>query len=219
VSIEVDTPVGPARVHLTRPDASGWLTSRGLLLLGHSAGGGIEAPDLRALAVALPAAGFSVGLVEQPYRVAGRRGPAPARALDEAMLAVVAAVRVNSEPLVLGGRSSGARVACRTAALLSLERPAERPGASGAAGVLALAFPLRPPWRPDSTRLPELEATGVPVLAVQGERDHFGSAADLAAVAPEHVRVLMVPGADHSLRRPLDLGEITRWMLERVSGP
>ncbi len=184
------------------------------MLLGHSAGGGIDAPDLRAVAAVLTGGGATVGLVEQPYRVAGRRGPAPAAALDAAMLAVVDAVREPGQPLVLGGRSSGARVACRTATALHDRSD----GVQAASGVLALAFPLRPPWNPDKTRLPELEAVPVPVLIVQGDRDHFGGAEDLAAVAPTHARVLPVERADHGLTRPLDTAAICTWVLERLRG-
>ncbi len=196
------------------------------MLLGHSAGGGIEAPDLRAVTAALNGAGLRVGLVEQPYRVAGRRGAAPAAALDAAMLSVVDAVRRTDEPLVLGGRSSGARVACRTATALCDQRGGTDGGGTdgggtdcGVVGVLALAFPLRPPWRPEKTRLPELDAVPVPVLIVQGERDHFGGAADLAAVAPAQARVLPVERADHGLKRPLDTDAICAWVLERVRRP
>jgi uncharacterized protein len=198
----VDTPFGLARVSLVRPNGA-----VGLVLLGHSAGGGIDAPDLQALARALPLAGLAVGLVEQPYRVAGRRGAAPAAQLDAAMSVVIPRARHGTEPLLLGGRSSGARVACRTAAAL---------GADDVRGVLALAFPLVPPWRPEKTRLPELEATPVPVLAVQGTRDHFGTADQLAAVAPPQVRVLPVPNANHGLKRPLDVPEIVAWLLKQV---
>ncbi|HSP36943.1 MAG TPA: alpha/beta family hydrolase [Frankiaceae bacterium] len=213
---EIETPYGPARVTLTRPDGSGSSPateqrSRGLVLLGHSAGGGIDAPDLQSVAAALTEADVAVGLVEQPYRVAGRRGPAGAPSIDVALLAVVDAVRRADEPLVLGGRSSGARVACRTART------------AAAAGVLALAFPLRPPWRPEATRLPELTGTGVPALVVQGERDRFGGAAQLEAElahAPTEapVAVLPVPGADHSLTKPLDLPRIVDWVLARLGG-
>jgi predicted alpha/beta-hydrolase family hydrolase len=207
VPLQVPTSAGPARVHLSRP-----VGAIGLVLLGHSAGGGIDAPDLQVLADALPAAGVAVGLVEQPYRAAGRRSPAAAGQLDAAMLAVVAAARQGAEPLVLGGRSSGARVACRTATALA----AGAPPLVGADGVLALAFPLRPPWRPEKTRLPELEAVPVPVLVVQGERDHFGRAEDLAAVVPAQARLLAVPGADHGLKRGLDVAEIVSWVLARL---
>jgi predicted alpha/beta-hydrolase family hydrolase len=126
--------------------------------------------------------------VTQPYRVAGRRTPAPAARLDEAWLAAVAALRARRGlarlPLVSGGRSSGARVACRTAA------------AAGAAGVVALAFPLHPPGRPQVSRLEELELPRVPVLVVQGDRDPFG----MPSAAPGR-QIVVVAGADHALRR------------------
>jgi predicted alpha/beta-hydrolase family hydrolase len=214
---EIETPHGPARVTLTRPDRSRSGTRRtngrssGLVLLGHSAGGGIDAPDLQAVAGVLTEADVAVGLVEQPYRVAGRRGAVRAPVLDEALLAVVAAVREPDEPLVLGGRSSGARVACRTA------------GPAAAAGVLALAFPLRPPWRPDATRLPELLGCSAPVLVVQGERDRFGGAeqveAALASADParDDIALLPVAGADHGLKKPLDLAAIRDWILQRLA--
>lgn len=162
----------------------------GLLVLGHGAGGGVEAPDLLAARDAALAVGWAVARVLQPYRVAGRRAPSPAARLDEALLSVVAALRAEGlpEPLVLGGRSSGARVACRTAA------------AAGAVGVLGLAFPLQPPaGRPD--RGPELRAAGVPRLVVQGDRDAFGDAAAVSAADPD-ATVVAIAGADHALRRP-----------------
>lgn len=163
------------------------------------------------MATVLIEAGVAVGLVEQPYRVAGRRGAAPAATLDASMLAVVAAVRRPGESLVLGGRSSGARVACRTATALH-----EQAADGRTAGVLALAFPLVPPWRPEKTRLPELAAVPVPVLVVQGERDSFGGAADVLAVAPPHARVLSIERADHGLKRPLPTSVIRDWVLERL---
>lgn len=174
--IEIDTPHGPARV--TRHEAT---QPRALLLLGHGAGGGIAAPDLLAATRVALDAGVSVGLVEQPYRVAGRRAPAPAAQLDTAWLAVVAAQR-DGLPLLFGGRSSGARVACRTAT------------EGGAIGVLCLAFPEHPPGRPEKTRLPELESPSVPILVVQGANDPFG--------VPEPVgnRAVVVLRGDHSLK-------------------
>lgn len=174
--IEIDTPHGPARV--TRHEAT---QPRALLLLGHGAGGGIAAPDLLAATRVALDAGVSVGLVEQPYRVAGRRAPAPAAQLDAAWLAVVAAQR-DGLPLLFGGRSSGARVACRTAT------------EGGAIGVLCLAFPEHPPGRPEKTRLPELESPSVPILVVQGANDPFG--------VPEPVgnRAVVVLRGDHSLK-------------------
>lgn len=155
-------------------------------MLGHGAGGGIDAPDLLAVTDAALAAGWTVARVEQPYRVAGRRAPDRAPKLDQAWTEVVAAVRGRSKtPLVTGGRSMGARVACRTAA------------STGAAGVVCLAFPLRPPGRPDApSRADELSAVTAPVLVVQGERDPFGGPADLPA-GPTVVSV----ADDHSLRR------------------
>ena len=158
--LQLETPQGPARIHLHPAEEA-----IGALVLGHGAGGGVTAPDLLAVTEVAKAERFSVALVEQPYRVAGRRSPAPANRLDEAWISVVEQLSdgdLSGLPLVAGGRSSGARVACRTAAHV------------GAAGVLCLAFPLHPPGRPDKTRLPELEAVTVPVLIVQGESDPFG---------------------------------------------
>jgi predicted alpha/beta-hydrolase family hydrolase len=178
--LEIATLHGPARAHLHLTDGAG-----GALVLGHGAGGGVTAPDLVAAAKAAATAGFSVALVEQPYRVAGRRSPAPAAQLDAAWVAVVADLRrgvLAGLPLVAGGRSSGARVACRTAA------------ATGAAGVLCLAFPVHPPGRPEKSRLEELDAVSVPVLVVQGERDPFGMPPD--AKGRSVVRV----AGDHRLK-------------------
>ncbi len=158
------------------------------VVLGHGAGGGVGAPDLVAAADAAAAAGMSVALVEQPYRVAGRRSPAPQRQLDGAWLAVIEELHGESLAglaLVTGGRSAGARVACRTA------------DDSGAVAVLCLAFPLHPPGRgddPAKSRLPELDAVTVPTLVVQGERDPFG----MPPAGPNRT-VVRVPG-DHSLR-------------------
>ncbi|AEA27296.1 alpha/beta family hydrolase [Pseudonocardia benzenivorans] len=180
---EVATPHGPARVHLHPAPGD----VRGVLLVGHGAGGGVGAPDIVAAAGVANAAGLHVGLVEQPYRVAGRRAPAPAAQLDTAWTAVCAAVSGfgagwDAAPLLVGGRSSGARVACRTAA------------ATGAAGVLCLAFPLHPPGRPEKTRAGEIDAVTVPVLVVQGERDPFGRP------GPAPGREVVVIRGDHSLK-------------------
>ncbi|MEU4559697.1 alpha/beta family hydrolase [Actinoplanes sp. NPDC023936] len=177
--LTVTTPRGPAAVRVTAP--SGPAVS--LLLLGHGAGGGVDAPDLVAVRDAAVAAGVRVALVTQPYRVAGRRAPAPAGHLDEAWLTVGAALRVPETPLIVGGRSSGARVACRTATTL------------GAAGVLALAFPLHPPGKPEKSRAGEL-ALPLPTLVINGDRDPFG--------VPEPagtVEVAVRPGAVHDLRK------------------
>ena len=168
------------------------------LVLGHGAGRGSDTPDLLDLATHLPAQGITVIRVDQPWVVAGRKiAPAP-KALDTAWLELVPQLRVRG-PLLLGGRSAGARVACRTA--LSL----------GACGVLALAFPLHPPGRPDRSRADELAAAGVPVLVLQGERDPFGRPAEISPV--EGVRLCQVPGADHSLR-----GGVPPDLLDVVAG-
>jgi uncharacterized protein len=172
----VDTPHGPARVHLRAVDSP-----RAALVLGHGAAGGVEAPDLVGAANAANEAGLDVALVEQPYRVTGRRSPAPARQLDDAWLAVVPQLFPDL-PLISGGRSAGARVACRTAAEV------------GAAAVLCLAFPLHPPGKPEKTRLPELDAVTVATLVVQGERDPFG----IPPAGPNR-EVVLVAGT-HSLR-------------------
>jgi uncharacterized protein len=187
--VDVDTPLGPARVLAAEPPG----TVVGTLVLGHGAGGGAEAPDLVAIADEAPSAGWRVLRVEQPWRVAGKRiAPAPAR-LDVAWTAVLHSLRDDDRltgPLVLGGRSAGARVACRTATAL------------GAAAVLALAFPLHPPGRPEKSRADELTGAGVPVLVVQGETDAFGRPADIAAVLDGRpdASVYAVPG-DHSLKQ------------------
>jgi predicted alpha/beta-hydrolase family hydrolase len=200
---EVETPHGLARVHLS---AAG--RPRALLVLGHGAGGGIAAPDLVAAAEAAREEEVSVALVEQPYRVAGRRSPAPAGQLDTAWRVVVDTVRREGTidmPLVVGGRSSGARVACRTA------------DAVGAAAVLCLAFPLRPPPRRGGpqppSRLPELDAVRVPVLVVQGANDRFGVPPPAAPLR----RVVVVQG-DHSLRSARGaVGDAVRsWLTEVV---
>jgi uncharacterized protein len=189
--LEVDTPHGPAHVHLHSADEPA-----AALILGHGAGGGVASRDLVAATNAAISDGLSVALVEQPYRVAGRRSPAPARQLDAAWIAVVdhlAAGELRGLALVVGGRSLGARVACRTVQ------------ATGAVAVLCLAFPLQPPRRsgaaPAPNRLPELDDVTVPMLVVQGERDRFG-----IPPAGRRRTVVQVPG-DHSLRKDLDAVE------------
>jgi len=167
------------------------------LLLGHGAGGGVESPDLQALARLLPRRGVTVVLVEQPWRVAGRKVAVRPPLLDEAFLAVCDSQRPRT-PVLVGGRSAGARVACRTA------------GRAGAVGVLALAFPLHPPGRTDRSRAAELLAVGLPVLVVQGGRDPFGGPGDLAPLRTPSRQVLVVPGADHSFSvRARDGGSAT----------
>src|SRR4051812_22277763 len=179
--IELETPHGPARAHV---NAAGEPVAT--LVLGHGAGGGVGAPDLKAATEAALSVGVSTILVEQPYRVAGRKSAAPAAQLDRAWIAVVGQLPIDGLALYVGGRSSGARVACRTAA------------AVGAAGVLCLAFPLHPPGRPEKSRLDELEQVGVPVLVVQGESDPFG----MPPEAPGR-RVVRLRG-NHSLRSDLN---------------
>jgi uncharacterized protein len=181
--IEVETPHGPANAHLHPVDEP-----RAALVLGHGAGGGVTAPDLVAATDAARSEGLSVALVEQPYRVAGRRSPAPAKQLDAAWLAVVDELvsgALRGLPLVVGGRSLGARVACRNVE------------ATGAVAVLCLAFPLQPP-RGSTSRLPELDAVRVPMLVVQGARDPFGM-----PPAGKRRTVVEVPG-DHGLKKDLD---------------
>jgi predicted alpha/beta-hydrolase family hydrolase len=178
--LAIDTPHGPARAELhcaTEGSAA--------LLLGHGAGGGVESPDLVAATRAATGAGVHVALVEQPYRVAGRRAPAPAGQLDTAWLAVADVLGDRwfpGLPLVFGGRSSGARVACRTFA------------DGQAVAVLCLAFPLHPPGRPERSRQAELDGVDVPVLVVQGEKDTFGR-----PESAHHRELVVVPG-DHSLK-------------------
>jgi hypothetical protein len=191
VNREIATPLGPARAQTTGGG------TRGTLVLGHGAGGGVESADLVEVTSEAAAAGWRVIRVEQPWRVAGRRiAPAPPR-LDEGWRAVLDALRADgllTGPLVLGGRSAGARVACRSA------------GEQQAAGVLALAFPLHPPGRPEKSRAAELTAVPVPIVVVQGERDAFGKPEDVAAVLAGRpgASVYAVPG-DHALTRDVHI--------------
>jgi predicted alpha/beta-hydrolase family hydrolase len=180
-------------------------------VLGHGAGGGVGSPDLVAAKDAALEAGMSVVLVEQPYRVAGRRSPAPASQLDAAWVSVLAQLgegELDGLPMICAGRSSGARVACRTADEV------------GAVAVLCLAFPVHPPGRgddPAKSRLPELDAVSVPTLVVQGERDPFGIPPD----GPDRT-VVLVPGT-HSLRSTAAIGAaVSEWLagiraLDKVS--
>jgi predicted alpha/beta-hydrolase family hydrolase len=186
VQLEVGTAHGTALVELRRPR-----NARALVMLTHGAGGSPDTSDVRAAADAAFALHAAVALVTQPYRVAGRRTPPATGPQDAAWLEIVAALRalrgLGSAPLLLGGRSNGARVACRTAA------------DCGAAGVLALAFPLHPPGKPEKSRLPELDAAGVPVLVLQGDRDPFGQPPE----GPQRT-VVLLPGDGHGLSRNLD---------------
>ena len=189
--LELDTPHGPARAHLHPVDSPA-----GLLVLGHGAGGGVGSPDLVGATDAAHEAGLSVALVEQPYRVAGRRSPAPAAQLDAAWISVISQLPLEGTPLLVGGRSAGARVACRTAADV------------GAAAVLCLAFPLHPPGKPEKSRLEELDAVEVPTLVVQGERDPFG----LPPPGPNRT-VVTIPGT-HSLRSSSTVAAVVGEWLE-----
>jgi hypothetical protein len=175
------------------------------LVLGHGAGGGVAARDLVAVTDAAVALDITVALIEQPYRVAGRRSPAPARQLDAAWTAVLAQLRegaLSGLPVIVGGRSAGARVACRTADEV------------GALAVLCLAFPLHPPGRgddPSKSRLSELDDVRVPVLVIQGERDPFG----MPPAGPGRT-VVVVPG-DHALRSTAAVAAAaSEWLAERV---
>jgi predicted alpha/beta-hydrolase family hydrolase len=185
--VDIDTPQGLARAQLCRVPEP-----RAALVLGHGAAGGVDAPDVQAAANAAAAEGCAVALVEQPYRVAGRKSPASAAQLDTAWIAVLEHLRAGELaglPIVVGGRSLGARVACRTAET------------TGAVAVLCLAFPLEPPQRagkPPKSRLPELEAVQVPTLVVQGERDRFGM-----PPASAKRQVVTVRG-DHGLKSDLE---------------
>jgi uncharacterized protein len=202
-ALAIDTPVGRARAHVRRGDES-----TAALVLGHGAGGGIDAADLRTVADAAHAEGLAVALVEQPYRVAGRRTPPRAPQLDAAWVAVVEELRARELaglPLVAGGRSSGARVACRTAETL------------GAIAVLCLAFPLVPPRRtakPPQSRLSELEAVRVPVLVVQGESDRFGMP------PASTTRTVVTVAGDHGLKKDHDAvaRAVRSWLATVVRG-
>ncbi|WP_354642259.1 alpha/beta family hydrolase [Kitasatospora camelliae] len=209
----VPTVVGDARV--TEFGVAG---AEAVLVLGHGAGGGVEAADLRALAEALPERGIGVVLAEQPWRVAGRRvAPAP-KTLDEGWRPVMAELTGSGVPVFAGGRSAGARVACRTAT------------ETGAAGVLALAFPLHPPGKPERSRAEELLGSGVPTLVVQGGADTFGTPGEFPELPAGH-RLVEVPYGGHGFKVPkrapvteeetlaLITGAVGDWILERLRDP
>ena len=192
---EITTEYGPARIDIDVPS----VPAVSLLVLGHGAGGSVDAPDLVAVRDAALGAGVAVARVTQPYRLAGRRTPAPALQLDAAFIAAVAAAgdHAGAElPLVVGGRSSGARVACRIA------------GAVGAAGVVALAFPLHPPGRPDRSRAAELPVD-LPTLVVNGDKDSFG-----VPTGGGCVEVVVRSGEAHALRRdpPATAAAVVDWL-------
>lgn len=180
----VPTPHGDARLvvrRAKRPIAT--------LVLTHGAGGGVDTPDLLRLARTLPQQDVSVTLVEMPWRVRGKKVAPRPEVIDECYLGVMNSMRMRS-PLIIGGRSAGARSACRIARSV------------GAKGVLALSFPLHPPGRTDRSRLAELVGARVPSLVIQGERDPFGAPGEF----PDHVDLAVVPFGDHSLRVPKAAG-------------
>ncbi len=182
---DVATPLGPARVTVDDPAGA----PLGTLLLGHGAGGGIGAPDLLAATDAAVGIGWRVLRVEQPWRVAGKRVAAAPPRLDEGWTAIHGGVAdLLAGPVVFGGRSAGARVACRTA------------GPLGAAAVLCLAFPLHPPGKPDKSRAPELTGVTVPVLVVQGDSDAFGGPAQVQGALGDHPAQVVAVRGDHALK-------------------
>ena len=198
--MKITTRAGPARAELDNA-----VDPPLLLVLTHGAGGGVDGADLLAARQAGLDMGAAVARVVQPYRLRGARAPGSAATQDAAWLQIVTALRRRfpSVPLVQGGRSNGARVACRTAR------------AAGARAVLALAFPLHPPGRPDRSRAGELREAGTDVLVVNGDRDPFG-----IPDASDAIRVVVLPGAAHALAR--QGAEIRRavapWLSELLAG-
>lgn len=206
--LRLGTPYGEARLVTDRAPHE-----EAVLLLGHGAGNGIDTPDLEALARDLPGNGVTVVRLEQPWRVAGRRIATAPPTLDVALRAAVASLSCDV-PLVVGGRSAGARSAARCAREV------------GAAGCLALAFPLHPPGRPEKSRLHELQGSGIPTLVIQGERDRMGRPEEF----PGDLDLGVVPGADHSFT-VLASGSVTQddamaivvettleWLVREVTG-
>jgi uncharacterized protein len=184
----VDTLQGPGRFFVDLAERP-----RSILVLGHGASGGVGSADLELLADNLPGLGISVVRFEQPWRTAGRKVGAPPPRLDEAWCASLEWLTEQKwaqQPLVVGGRSAGARVACRTASELN------------PTAIVCLAFPLHPPGRPQKTRLEELTTPTVPRLVLQGSKDSFGTAEEIRTAinrAPD-ITVVELPGADHSYR-------------------
>lgn len=201
VTEPVETDAGPARITwhaAVRP--------RLVLAVSHGAGGGVEARDLKALAAALPAHGVSVALVEQPWRVAGKKlAPAP-KTLDTGWRGVWPALTAPGLPVVSGGRSAGARVACRTAREL------------GARAVLALSFPLHPPGKPEKSRADELLGAGVPTLVVQGGNDPFGRPEEFPESPRGTYELIEVPYADHGFAVPKRADTTQERALETITG-
>lgn len=204
---EVATPAGPARVHLTRPVAE----QDGLLVLTHGAGGRLTASEFAPIRSTMVELGWAVALVEQAWVLAGQKAPPKPASQDPAWLPVVASLRSGRRklngPLVVGGKSNGARVACRTA------------HGSGADGVLALSFPLHPPGKPEVSRAEELRAPlahGIPLHVVQGERDPFGTPEEVRAELPDPDLVTQVTGAHSFPRNPTDAVAAARVFLTRL---
>jgi predicted alpha/beta-hydrolase family hydrolase len=196
----VATAVGEARLHADRakyPLAA--------LALGHGAGRGVDSPDLVALARALPRRGITVFRIEQPWVVAGKKVAPRPEIIDVGTVTCLNGIRVRS-PLIIGGRSAGARSACRVARKM------------GAVGCLALSFPLHPPGRPDSSRVQELRGVGLPTLVVQGERDAFGAPSEF----PAGTDLVAIPEADHGFAVParaaLSREETLELVVEAVAG-
>ena len=186
--LDVETPQGPSRFYLADADSPS-----ALLIMGHGAGGGVDAVDLSVLASRLPDHGITVARFEQPWRTAGKKVAGRPPVLDIAWNAAIPTLltKFAGVPYFFGGRSAGARVACRTA-----------PGFADLRGVVCCAFPLHPPGRPDRSRAEELLGAGMPRLVIQGERDTFGGPDEVAAVImrDEPIMIVPVPGADHSMR-------------------
>lgn len=209
---EIETPQGTGRLHISRAR-----TPRATVLLSHGAGGGVDAPDLVALDRGLPRLDVTVIRFEQPWRVAGRKIAGAPSTLDEALVSAASQLRTRT-PLVLGGRSAGARSAARCAHTL------------GASGVLTLAFPLHPPGKPERSRVDELRGIGVPTLVIQGERDPFGRPEEFPPDSARR-RLVTVPEAGHELtvgkRAALTAEEVAgliveateEWLEREVIGP
>ncbi|MFB8009770.1 alpha/beta family hydrolase [Nocardia sp. NPDC056000] len=196
--MRIETSAGPAEIDIARPAKK---PPAFLLVLTHGSGGGVDAKDLLAVRDSALESGGAVVLVTQPYRVAGRRAPGKADVQDAAWLEIITAVRrkFRGVPLIQGGRSNGARVACRTAV------------AAKAKGVVALSFPLHPPGKPEKSRREELLDVGdIPVVVVNGARDPFGIPDPADAT-----EVKVIPGQAHSYRAGFDdiTGTVTPWLL------
>lgn len=184
----VDTPQGPGKLYVNPAEQPS-----SLLVLGHGAGGGVGAADLELLATSLPALGTTVVRFEQPWRTAGRTAGAPPPKLDEAWRAALgwlAEQEWAQYPLLAGGRSAGARVACRTAS------------DTNPVAIVCLAFPLHLPGRPEKSRVAELLAPSAPRLVLQGTKDSFGTPEEIrtAIGTAEGIKLAELPGADHSYR-------------------